>query len=305
MKQQCIQFSKEIVVKYLMILMLALFVGCDDDSGSDDFGSDDSNKDTEPKEDTYNGPPLDEYVLTHDFTFGKSGNITSIEELDAYFNPYGIAGTNVINQEWQRYQPFNSSNFVFTDSTLQLRALTDLGGIEDGGISSGQIVTEEGFYPSEGKTLLIQLRAKIPHGEGTWPAFWMYSPGGSGTTDSEIDIFEFFNSETQNTYDWTGFNHGSGVGDDYYSIMTNQWVWHPGFDFSEEYHVYTLIWKEGDVQKWVDKNLVLGTYFEWYGPDPVIIVNLAMGGKPNNPPNAQETPFPSIFSLDYLRIYEK
>jgi hypothetical protein len=31
--------------------------------------------------------------------------------------------------------------------------------------------------------------------------------------------------------------------------MTNQWVWHPGFDFANDYHVYTLVGKEGDIQK--------------------------------------------------------
>ncbi|MBP3962784.1 glycoside hydrolase family 16 protein [Paenibacillus lignilyticus] len=157
-----------------------------------------------------------------------------------------------------------------------------MGGISNGGISSGQIVTKETFYPRDGKTYIFQLRAKIPTGAGTWPAFWMYSPGGAGSTTSEIDIFEYFNSPTQNTYDWTGFDHGDGVGTDYYSIMTNQWVWHPGFDFAADFaatfHTYTLIWKEGNIQKWVDNTLVKGTNFAWYGPDPEVLINLAVGG---------------------------
>ena len=50
--------------------------------------------------------------------------------------------------------------------------------------------------------------------------------------------------------------------------MTNQWVWHPGFDFADDYHTYTLVWKEGDIQKWVDDTQVKGTYFTWNGSAP-------------------------------------
>ena len=249
---------------------------------------------------------LSGFNLICNYTFGTdaSRTVSDLTDLDLNFKPYGIAGTTVINNEWQRYQPFNTINHHFVADRLELTALPDLGGIYDGGISSGQIISKETFYPSDDKTYVFQLRALISHGTGTWPAFWMYSPGGSGTTDSEIDIFEFFNNETQNTYDWTGFDHGAAVGGDYYSIMTNQWVWHPGFDFAADYHVYTLVWKEGSIQKWVDNTLVKGSLFGWFGPPPEILVNLAIGGNPNSPPTADDTPFPSKFILDYLKIYE-
>jgi hypothetical protein len=31
-------------------------------------------------------------------------------------------------------------------------------------------------------------------------------------------------------------NHDLGVQPDTYSIMTNQWVWHPAFDFAADHH---------------------------------------------------------------------
>lgn len=249
------------------------------------------------------GPSLAGYTLYKDYSFGTSRNVNSLTSLSNSFNAYGIAGTTVINHEWQRYQPINSNNHVLTSNTLELTALANLGGIYDGGISSGQITTKETFYPSDGKTYIFQLRAKIPNGTGTWPAFWMYSPGGTGTTSSEIDIFEFFNSPTQNHYDWTGYDHGSGVGSNYYNIMTNQWVWHPGTDFSADFHLYTLIWKEGEIQKWVDGTMVKGTNFTWNGPAPQVLINLAIGGDSNNNPVAST--FPAKFILDYFRVYVK
>lgn len=247
---------------------------------------------------------LSAYTLIENYDFGTSAESTvrNLTDLAVDFKPYGVAGTTVINREWQRYQPFNAANHVFTDDDLVLTALANLGGVYNGGISSGQITTKQTYYPEPGQTLALQLRARIPKKDGAWPAFWMYSPGGPGSTTSEIDIFEFFHSNTQNTYDWTGYDHGSGVGSNYYSIMTNQWVWHPGFDFSAEYHTYTLIWTEGDIQKWVDNTQVKGTYFDWYGPDPQALINLAVGGSINKNPTADT--FPCEFAVDYFRVYE-
>jgi hypothetical protein len=249
------------------------------------------------------GPDLTGYTLLRDYSFGTSRNVNSLTSISNSFNPYGVAGTTVINNEWQRYQPINSTNHKLTATTLELTATPNLGGVYNGGISSGQITTKETFYPYNGKTYIFQLRAKIPKKVGAWPAFWLYSPGGAGSTTSEIDIFEFFDTPTQNTFDWTGFDHGNGVGADYYNIMTNQWVWHPGWDFAPDYHLYTLIWKEGNIQKWVDGTQVKGTLFQWDGPAPQVLINLAMGGNTNNNPVASS--FPAVFSLDYFRVYVK
>ena len=122
-------------------------------------------------------------------------------------------------------------------------------------------------------------------------------------TSSEIDVVEFFDTPTQNTYDWTGYDHGAGVGANYHSIMTNQWVWHPGFDFAADYHTYTLVWRNGQIEKWVDNTWVKGTNFTWQGSDPQVLINLAIGGSNNNNPNAAT--FPSVFSVDSLKIWVK
>lgn len=244
------------------------------------------------------------YTLLRNYDFGTSSTSTvkNLTDLSASFKPYGIAQTTVINNEWQVYQTFNSTNHHFTTDALELTADDNLGGVFKGGISSGQIVTKETFYPRDGKTYVFVVRAKIPKGDGLWPAFWMYAQADPHTS-SEIDIFEFFDSPTQDTHDWTGFDHGSGVGSYYYNIMTNQWVWHPGFDFADAFHEYVLVWKEGDIQKWVDGTQVTGRFFDWFGSDPEVIINLAVGGDPNNAPTTTGTPWPSKFIVDYLRIY--
>lgn len=237
------------------------------------------------------------YTLLRQYNFDSTADLNS-------FNPYGIAGTSVINQEWQRYQTFNTTNHKIIGGKLELTALANLGGVYSGGISSGQICSKEVFYPRNGIQYAFVLRAKVPKKTGAWPAFWLYNPGvQSGGTNSEIDIMEIFDTPTQNTFDWTGYDHGSGVGTTYYSIMTNQWVWHPGFDFSSDYHDYILVWQEGNIEKWVDNTQVKGTIFNWFGPDPQVLVNLAMGGSVNNNPTAAS--FPAVYSIESLKIYTR
>ena len=53
--------------------------------------------------------------VVNSYQFGTAGgnNITNLQQLSANFNPYGRPKLIVINQEWERYQPFNSTNFVF------------------------------------------------------------------------------------------------------------------------------------------------------------------------------------------------
>jgi hypothetical protein len=248
------------------------------------------------------GPDLTGFSLSRDYEFGTgAGRNTS--SLSGAFVPFGnLAGQAVINNEWQRYQNFNATNHHITSNRLELTATPNLGGVYAGGISSGQIVTKETFYPRNGKTYVFALRARIPRGSGDWPAFWLYAASDPHTA-SEIDIFEFFDSPTQNSYDWTGYDHGDGVGSDYHNIMTNQWVWHPGFDFAADYHTYYLVWKEGDIQKWVDNNWVKGTHFTWNGSDPQMLINLAIGGDPNNAPTSAT--FPAVFSIDSFKVYVK
>lgn len=248
------------------------------------------------------GFDLSPYTLLRDYNFGTGAgnNVNNTTQLAVNFNPYAIAGTTVINNEWQRYQNFNTTNHAFTSNDLSLTAVANLGGIFNGGISSGQIASKEAFYPRNGRTYVFQVRAKVPNKVASWPAFWMYARQAPNTA-SEIDIFEFFSSSTQNSFDWTGYDHGDGVGSNYYNIMTNQFVWRPGFDFAADYHTYTLVWKEGDIQKWVDGTWVKGTNFSWFGSDPQVIINLAIGGSSNSNPNSST--FPCQFLVDYFRVY--
>ena len=38
----------------------------------------------------------------------------------------------------------------------------------------------------------FEMRARLPHGQGIWPAFWLRHRNGAGT--AEVDVMEYFHS---------------------------------------------------------------------------------------------------------------
>jgi hypothetical protein len=247
--------------------------------------------------------------IGYKFGTNPDKNVVNLTQLSWYFNPYGIAGTTVINNEWERYQAFNSTNFQLTANSLDLVAtIPHGGGLFSGGINSGQIWTQRTYQP--GKTganyYAFNVRMRTPGGPGMWPAAWFYTKQPGVNDASEIDV-EFFNAQWQNEFDWTGYNHGAGLGNDFYSIKTNQWVWHPGLNFSAGYHDYQTIWTPDAVYKYVDGTLVLATYFKWTSGGPAQFgVNLAVGfpAMPGMLPTSLSQ-FPARISIDSITIWQK
>jgi beta-glucanase (GH16 family) len=247
----------------------------------------------------------------YNFGVGAGSTISNLSQLAAVFNPYGIASTSTIHQEWEVYQPFNAQNHVFTQQSLDLTATLPYGVPFPGGINSGQIFTQETFQPGlYGKNVYaFMVRAKIPNGPGTWPGIWLYTKQPGLDDGSEIDDPEFFVMTNQNQFDWTGYNHGPGVGPTIYSIMTNQWVWQPGVDFSAGYHDYELVWTPDATFKYVDGQLILAQYFWWTAPGPAQFgIDLAVGSSASDLPGLIPTSaseFPATFSIQYISIWAK
>jgi Glycosyl hydrolases family 16 len=251
-------------------------------------------------------------ALYEDFEFGTGSgrNFNNLQRLAAFFSPYGISGLTVINQEWERYQGFNSQNFVFTANTLNLTAtIPASGGLFPGGINSGQIWTNEVYQPDvTGHTIYaFEVSMQIPSGPGTWPAAWFYTKVPGENDGSEIDNPEFFVMNTQNDFDWTGFDHGPGMGAQIYSIKTNQWVWQPGINFSAAFHDYQTFWTPNAVYKYVDGTLVYAQSFTWTAKGaPQLGINLAIGS--NDPTLAGLKPtslsqFPCALSIDHIKVW--
>ncbi len=217
----------------------------------------------------------------------------------------GIPGWG--NAERQYYTDEEQNAFI-RDDKLVIRALEDERSDEYGEYpyTSARMITQDGFTTQYGR---IDVRAKLPYGQGIWPAIWMLGAniGEVGwPACGEIDIMELVGHKpdtVHGTIHGPGYSGGGGIGDSY-SIDN---------EFSEDFHVFSIIWDE-DVIIWlVDDepfHQVSADYVDhFYGADWVFnqefffILNVAVGGHwPGYPDDTTE--FPQEMEVDYVRVFD-
>ena len=156
----------------------------------------------------------------------------------------------------------------------------------------------------------FEARIKMPKGKGLWPAFWMMpsdSTYGGWAKSGEIDIAEVIG-------DKPNIVHGTlHYGDSWpKNIHTGDKFTLPSGDFSDDFHVFAIEWKEGSIT-WSIDGKPYQTQTKWSSvaapfPAPFnqrfyYIFNVAVGGNWPGPPNAG-TVFPQKMEVDYVRAYE-
>ena len=160
----------------------------------------------------------------------------------------------------------------------------------------------------------IEARIKVPHGVGTWPAFWMLGdafgrdedePTKSNWPDvGEIDIMEYVGREPDLV---VGTVHGPG-----YAGAGGLTRWNrQEFDIADDFHIFAIEWDETGIRWFFDDQM----YYE-LGPEGVgnrewvfdapffIIVNLAIGGTLGGT-IALDLEFPIQLYVDHVRVYQK
>ena len=270
-----------------MIASVTLFTACSDDSTQ----SSDNNS----------IPALEGYTLVWSDEFNEN-------EIDANKWSYELGdGTDYGlkpgwgNNEKQLYTDSSENSFITQDATTSALAITAL---KDGdGFTSARVTTQNTFTTRFGR---VSVRAKIPKGQGMWPAIWLL---GANKTEidwpgcGEIDIMEILGNKTNkllSTLHYTGE-------DNKYESIENTHVLSTG-DFSESYHEYTLDWTPDKLSFSLDNNFLYEVPIESdmkeYLRDFYLILNVAVGG--NLPGEVDETTsFPQAMLVDYVRVYSK
>ena len=230
------------------------------------------------------------------------------------------------NRELQTYTRDTDNVFV-QDGMLHLRAVRES---RDGfGYSSGRLKSQTRaganlFSQTYGR---FEIRAKLPTGQGLWPALWMLPREhgyGSWAASGEIDIMEARGAipgavtgalHFGSAWDANASSHAS------YRFPTGQSI--------AEFHVYALEWEPGEIRWYVDGALYARKDFWWSsarvlagkGAPPLseadlhawpapfdrpfyLIMNLAVGGDFGGQPDAS-TPFPAEMLVDYVRVYQR
>lgn len=155
----------------------------------------------------------------------------------------------------------------------------------------------------------IDIRAKLPVSSGMWPALWML---GSNFSQAgwpgcgETDIMELIGKNPKQvvgSFHWKKGDGSEGTVNNSFSLSSQ--------DFSQQFHVFSLIWDQDSMQILVDgqsyvsgnsQNILTGTYP--FNAPFFLIFNVAVGGDwPGPPDNA--TIFPQRMFVDYVRVFQK
>ena len=154
----------------------------------------------------------------------------------------------------------------------------------------------------------IDIRAKLPVGKGMWPALWMLGTNISSVgwpACGEIDNMELIGTKPSTVY---GTLHWSNAGGSHASKGSDFEL--PSGDFSNQFHVFSIVWAENNIQWYVDDQKYLDISISDVGAgnypfnmSQFFIFNVAVGGNwPGSPDNTTE--FPQRMFVDYIRVFQ-
>ncbi len=157
----------------------------------------------------------------------------------------------------------------------------------------------------------FEMRAKLPTGQGYWPAFWMLPTDeayGGWPHSGEIDIMEIVGHKPDTLY---GTLHYANPERNHTYRGTNTTL--AVGTFADAFHTFRLDW-ETNTMRWYLDNRLYQTQTNWTSgtnvfPAPFdqrfhIVINLAVGGNWPGNPNTN-TIFPQAMIVDYVRVYRK
>ena len=221
---------------------------------------------------------------------------------------YDVGGHGWGNNEAQFYTYADSNNVKVKDGTLKIIALQHK--MEQSNYTSAKLTTYEKFSMQYGK---IECRAKLPFGKGSWPAIWMLPNSIRTNTEDwplcgEIDIMEHVGKDPNTIH--------NSLHTFLYNHIKHTQITHFGkvAEVSNQFHVYGIEWDEQSIQFFIDNKMVYESKKSengrktnnegWPFDKPYyFILNLAIGG--NWGGEIDNTIFPNIFEIDYVRIYQK
>lgn len=195
--------------------------------------------------------------------------------------------------------------------------------------TSGKVISKGLASWSYGR---VSMRAKLPEGQGSWPAFWMLADtdtygGGQWPLSGEIDIMEAVNLGTRcdDCIGNDGENRTSGALHFGSEFPNNQFVdqrtqLNDNANPADDYHVWAVEWGEGIIHWYLDgERFWTVTDDQWFtdaapnNPNApfdaafYLILNFAIGGnfpEPLNETGIAESTLPNQFLIDWVRIHQ-
>ena len=218
---------------------------------------------------------------------------------------YKLGASGWGNNELQNYT--NGLNTEVADGSLKIIVKKEGKGQKVGDYTSARMTSTQKVQYGH-----VAIRAKMPDykGKGIWPALWML---GADITEigwpqcGEIDVMEYVSKnpdQVLQTIHSVANNHSNGtqISTDFIPLPT----------IEEEFHIYGLLWKEDQLQFYIDSpdNITLTidrpedyNNENWpFMKEYYFILNIAVGG--NLGGEVDDLIFPSVMEVDYVRVYE-
>ena len=230
--------------------------------------------------DEFNGSSLDPGCWTHEIGGGGWGN-----------------------EELQNYTDDPENSFV-ANGNLIIEARENVG---TGEYTSARIVTVDKKEFLFGR---VDIRAKLPYGQGIWPALWMLGanfPEEGWPNCGEIDIMEMVGHEANRVH---GTAHWGPAGQSY-SNNHGDSIDLDGEIYADKFHVFSIVWDFNTVRWYMDDTLyfsidqsTVGNNAYPFNQEFFFIFNIAVGGRWPGDPD-QSTTFPQRMIVDYIRVFQK
>ncbi|HRU96080.1 MAG TPA: family 16 glycosylhydrolase [Ruminococcus sp.] len=246
-------------------------------------------------------------ISGYDLLWNDEFDGAEMDETKWNYEPHEPGWTN---EELQEYTTSTDNVFV-RDGELVIKAIKSEKDGKDY-YTSGKVTGQNKTDFTYGK---VVVSAKVPEGQGLWPAIWMMpkdeSYYGQWPKCGEIDIMEVLGSSVDTAYGTLHYGEPHAEQQGTYVLE--------GTDYSKDFHEYSVEWEPGEFRWYIDGELY-HTVNDWFtaveGEDekpypapfdqPFFVqMNLAVGGTwPGDPDDT--TDFDKAeFEVDYVRVYQK
>lgn len=171
--------------------------------------------------------------------------------------------------------------------------------------TSASVITKDTASWTYGR---IEVRAKLPHGVGMWPAIWTLGVNIDEVgwpMCGEIDIMENVGYEDSFIYaniHTQAYNHEAGTAKGDRIFLSKP---------SQDFHIYAIEWYPDRIDFYLDEALYFTFENEGTGSDAwpfdqpqYLIINAAVGGFWGGYYGIDDDIFPQTYLIDYVRVYE-
>ena len=158
----------------------------------------------------------------------------------------------------------------------------------------------------------FEIKARIKTKPGLWPAIWFLGVDGEWPNNGEIDLLEYYDGSILANACWGTDRRYNAKWD---SVKTPLASFNNSH-FEEQFHIWRMDWDPDRIQLFLDDQLLntidlsetINPDKSWGPKNPFhqpqyLLLNLAIGGDNGGDPS--QTPFPSKYEIDYVRVYQR